>query len=186
MGLQDRGRRRATPHPCPAKQLGLQAAKGQLADAKQLALRIRDQRDLLRASGGRNFDRLAGQNSPVWHTLFLFYLVVAKKSQKGKQPHAASYEALEAQVAEYMEACRQRFFDRERPTKYGIPTWMFRVLRTYHAKLSVGLKTRSGSTLILPKPAATDETWMPWLARWSAPSGGAASRKQRSAKVLVR
>ena len=58
-----------------------------------------------RASGGRNFDRLAGQNSPVWHTLFLFYLVVAKKSQKGKQPHAASYEALEAQVAEYMEAC---------------------------------------------------------------------------------
>ena len=138
------------------------------------------------------------QNSPVWHTLFLFYLVVAKKSQKGKQPHAASYEALEAQVAEYMEACRQRLFDRERPTKYGIPTsaqdaehpsalgWMFRVLRTYHAKLSVGLKTRSGSTLILPKPAATDETWMPWLARWSAPAGGSVRRKQRSAKILVR
>ena len=153
---------------------------------ERLAQRIRAQRDLLRASGGRNFDRLAGQNSPVWHTLFLFYLVVAKLSQKGEQPHAASYQALEAQVAEYMEACRQRVLDRERPTKYGIPTWMFRVLRTYHAKLSVGLKTRSGSTLILPKPAATDETWMPWLDRWSAPSGGAASRKQRSAKVLVR
>ena len=72
---------------------------------ERLAQRIRAQRDLLRASGGRNFDRLAGQNSPVWHTLFLFYLVVAKKSQKGKQPHAASYEALEAQVVEYMEAC---------------------------------------------------------------------------------
>ena len=113
MGLQDRGRRRATPHPCPAK---------------QLALRIRDQRDLLRASGGRNFDRLAGQNSPVWHTLFLFYLVVAKLSQKGKQPHAASYEALEAQVAEYLEACRQRLLGRERPTKYGIPTWMVHVV----------------------------------------------------------
>ena len=43
---------------------------------ERLAQRIRAQRDLLRASGGRNFDRLAGQNSPVWHTLFLFYLVV--------------------------------------------------------------------------------------------------------------
>ena len=153
---------------------------------ERLAQRIRAQRDLLRKSGGRNFDRLAGQNSPVWHTLFLFYLVVAKLSQKGKQPHAASYEALEAQVAEYLEACRQRLLGRERPTKYGIPTWMVRVVRTYHAKLAVGLKSRSGANLSLPIPAATDETWLPWLARWSAPAGGAVRRKQRSAKTLVR